>query len=221
MQAKSEQGGDLVILGSGGFAREIAWLVSHINRAGAVQWNLIGFWSSDPGAIGQSINSVEVIEPRRIHERSSPMFAVVAIGDPRVRERAVGEAGRAGLPFATLVHPGVLLDEATITVGSGSIICAGNLLTTNITIGAHVIVNLDCTIGHDCVLEDFVTVSPGCHLSGHTTVRRSAYLGTGLVTAEHHEIGRGAIVGAQAAVVRDIEPGVTAVGVPAKPKAFT
>jgi serine acetyltransferase len=130
----------------------------------------------------------------------------------------VAEAERVGLRFATLVHPGVLFDDATVAIGPGSMVCAGNILTTNITIGAHVIVNLDCTIGHDCSIEDFTTLSPGCHLSGHTTVRRGAYLGTGVVTVERHEIGPGAIVGAQGAVVKDLAGGVTALGVPATPR---
>lgn len=218
MHRNSDSARDLVILGSGGFAREVAWLISHLNRSGTATWNALGFWSHEPGEIGRTINGLPVIDPQLVAGRSGVVYAVAAIGDPRIRERAVDEAVRAGLLFATLVHPGVLLDELTVTVGPGSVICAGCILTTNITIGSHVIVNLDCTIGHDCVIEDFATLSPGCHLSGHTTVRRSAYLGTGLVTVQQREIGRDATVGAQAAVVKDIGAGVTAIGVPARPK---
>ncbi len=217
MGSKGESSRDLVILGAGGFAREIAWLASQINRIHPATWNVLGFWSHDPAETGTMVNGLPVLGERALSGRRG-LFAVAAIGDPKIRERAVAEAERAGLQFATLVHPGVLYDEATVTIGPGTVICAGNILTTNITIGNHVIVNLDCTIGHDCSLEDFATLSPGCHLSGHTTVRRGAYLGTGVVTVERHEIGPGAIVGAQGAVVRDIDGGVTAVGVPAKPK---
>lgn len=218
MDKRGSCGRELVILGAGGFAREVAWLVSQVNRGGLGNWNVIGFWSHDPRDIGMVINGLPVIDPQLILDRSDAISAVAAIGDPSIRERAVGDAMRVGLRFATLVHPSVLLDEVTVTMEQGSIICAGSILTTNITIGAHVIVNLDCTIGHDCVLEDFVTLSPGCHLSGHTTVRRGSYLGTGMVTVERHEIGQCATIGAQAAVVKDIQPGVIAIGVPAKPK---
>ncbi len=218
MQPTVESPRDLVILGAGGFAREVAWLASQVNRFHRPTWNLLGFWSADPAETGATINGLPVLDRRALLGRSGEVFAVAAIGDPRTRERAVADAERAGFRFATLVHPGVLYDEATVAIGPGSMICAGNILTTNITVGAHVIVNLDCTIGHDCRLDDFATLSPGCHLSGHTTVGRAAYLGTGVVTVERHEIGPRAIVGAQGAVVRDIEGGVTAVGVPAKPK---
>ena len=109
------------------------------------------------------------------------------------------------------------MDAASVEIGNGCIVCAGNILTVNIKIGDHVILNIDCTIGHDCVIEDYVTISPGCHLSGYTTVRRGAYLGTGAVTVERHEIGRNTIVGAGAVVVKDIPRDVIAVGIPARP----
>ena len=35
------------------------------------------------------------------------------------------------------------------------------MLTTNLTIGRHVLVNLNVTIGHDCVIGHYVTFSPG------------------------------------------------------------
>jgi len=105
-----------------------------------------------------------------------------------------------------------------VNVGAGSMICAGNILTVNITIGKHVILNLDCTVGHDSVIEDYVTISPGCHLSGGTAIRRGAFLGTGVVTIENHEIGAYSKIGAGAVVINDIPEKVTAIGIPAKPK---
>ena len=91
------------------------------------------------------------------------------------------------------------------------------MLTVNIAIGDHVMINLDCTIGHDCVIEDFVTLSPGNHLSGYTIIKRGVYMGTGAVTIEKLEIGQEAIIGAGAVVVKDIPANATAVGIPAKP----
>jgi sugar O-acyltransferase (sialic acid O-acetyltransferase NeuD family) len=207
-----------VILGAGGFAREVAWLVSEINLARPGTWNLVGFWGHEKDRIGETINGVPIIGAEDVRRYLPELYAVVAIGDPRVKKRAVSEAESIGCRFATLIHPTVRYDPHTVSIGPGSIICAGNILTVNITIGSHVIINLDCTIGHDCIVEDYVTISPGCHLSGHTTVRSGAYLGTGAVTIEGHEIGARSIIGAGAVVTRDIPPDVTAVGVPAKVK---
>ena len=209
----------LVIFGGGGFAREVAWLVTDINRAlpDDEKWEAIGFVEYSDDRVGQRLNGIPIIRLEDIKSQVSEMYAVAAIGAPDAREQAVNQARAFGLKFATLIHPDVHMDRDSIQIGEGSMICAGNILTVNISIGSHVIINLDCTIGHDCRIEDFVTISPGCHLSGNTTIRRAAYLGTGAVTVEKHEIGSQSVIGAGAVVVKDIPPNVTAVGIPAKP----
>ena len=62
-----------------------------------------------------------------------------------------------------------------VEIGGGTIITAHTSITTNISIGRHVHVNLNCTIGHDTVIEDYVTLSPGVHLSGNVTITMSVY----------------------------------------------
>ena len=209
----------LYIFGGGGFAREVAWLVAEINRASPSNhgWDLVGFVEESDEHVGQNLNGIPIVSPGDISPTKSEAYAVVAIGATGTREKAVAQARSLELDFATLIHPSVLFDKASVRIGKGSIICAGNIMTVDINVGNHVIINLDCTIGHDCIIEDLVTISPGCHLSGYTTVRRSVYLGTGAVTIEKHEIGSHAIVGAGAVVVKDIPANATAVGVPARP----
>ncbi|HUW96756.1 MAG TPA: acetyltransferase [Anaerolineae bacterium] len=209
----------LVILGAGGFAREVAWLVTEINCADAADsWEVVGFLERSSDRSGESIYGIPVLRSADVAEYSRHIYAVAAIGDPRIRERAVAEAKDLGCRFATLIHPSVLMDQDSVKIGAGSIVCAGNILTVNVSIGEHVILNLDCTIGHDTAIEDYVTISPGCHLSGYSILRRGAYLGTGAVTIERREIGPRATIGAGAVVTRDIPADVTAVGVPARVK---
>jgi sugar O-acyltransferase (sialic acid O-acetyltransferase NeuD family) len=209
----------LIIFGGGGFAREVAWLVTEINKSLPIEnaWELAGFVEHSNDRVGQLLNGIPVLSLDDTTVDLTEAYAVAAIGSAHVREQAVNQALAYGLKFASLVHPSVYMDANSVQVGEGTIICAGNILTVNITIGNHVIINLDCTVGHDCVIEDFVTISPGCHLSGFTTVRRSAYIGTGAVTVEKHEIGTKSIVGAGAVVVKDIPSNVTAIGIPARP----
>jgi sugar O-acyltransferase (sialic acid O-acetyltransferase NeuD family) len=122
--------------------------------------------------------------------------------------------------LATLVHPRVEKSR-WVTIGSGVVICAGNILTTNITIGDNVQINLDCTVGHDVQLAEYATLAPGVHVSGCVTVGRRVYIGTGAVIIngtqqEPLTIGDDAVVGAAACVTRSVAAGATVVGVPAK-----
>ena len=115
-----------------------------------------------------------------------------------------------------MIHPLAWLGNR-ITLGDGTVVCAGNLLTTDMTIGRHVILNLDCTVGHDAVVEDFVTVAPSVNISGNVAIGVGCDLGTGATLIQGVTIGHWTTVGAGAVVVRDLPANVTAVGVPAQP----
>ncbi len=210
----------LVILGSSGFAREVAWLVNDINKQHKPLWNIIGFWDGDDRGTPpyQIINGIPLIGLKEIKKYLPDLFAIAAIGNPSIRQRAVLQGEELGCKFPVLIHPSVHFDQETSTIGEGSIICAGTIMTVNIEIKKHVIVNLNCTIGHNCIIEDFVTLSPGCHLSGYTEIKYGAYLGTSSVTIEKHTIGENSIIGAGAVVATDIPDNVTAVGIPARVK---
>lgn len=207
---------NLVILGSSGLAREVAWLISEINSAGTGNWNIIGFWGNSDEEVGRVINGYPVLSVKDVAKHAPNLFAVAAIGNPDYRKRAVEASNQIGCQFATLIHPNVRYDASTVKFGAGAVVCAGSILTVNIVLGAHVYINLDCTVGHDSVLEDFVTISPGCHLSGHTVIREGAFLGSGVTTKEWKEIGSRAVIGAGATVVTDIPSGVIATGLPAR-----
>lgn len=101
-------------------------------------------------------------------------------------------------------------------IGDGTVICAGTILTVDIEIGRHVIINLDCTLGHDVQIGDFVTMYPSVNVSGNTVLGECVELGTGMQIIQGKKITPQAIVGAGSVVVRDIEESGTYVGCPAK-----
>jgi acetyltransferase-like isoleucine patch superfamily enzyme len=108
-----------------------------------------------------------------------------------------------------------------VQVAGGVVICAGSILTVNIEVHEHAQINLDCTVGHDAVIGAYATLSPGVHISGNVTLERRAFFGTGAVTVNGLpgrplKIGEDAVIGAGAVVTRDIEAGITAIGVPAR-----
>lgn len=205
----------LFIYGSGGFAREVAWLAE---EAG---FEIMGFIDDNPDKIGSLINGIEVFSLEEARFYVSEASLVIAVGSPQAREKLYFKASSVGFSFATLVHPRVEKSKF-IEMGEGTVIAAGSILTTNISLGKHVQINLDCTIGHDVVMEDFATLAPGVHVSGWVRIGKRAYIGTGAVIINGKEgepivIGDDATVGAGAVVTREVPPGTTVVGVPAKP----
>ena len=211
---------DLIICGAGGFGRETAWAAERQNKVEAT-WNILGFMDDDESIQGSELNGYRVIGKTSDVGKYPEAHFVVAVGASKTREKIVGKMKNINpdIKFGTVIDPSVEMSEY-VTIGEGCIICAHTILTVNIKIGSHVIINLDCTIGHDAVLQDFVTLYPSVNVSGITSIGHAAELGTGMQIIQGKSIGDYSIVGAGAVVVRDIPANCTAVGSPAKPIKF-
>lgn len=207
---------DLVIFGTGGFAREVLQIVLDLNDE-TPQWNVVGFADEQLDMRGTSIHDIPVIGGIEWFAGRSDVSVVVAIGGTASRRKVVQRIRDVSdVSFAVLVHPRAWVGRH-VQIGEGTIICAGTSVTTDIQIGKHVILNLDCTVGHDTVIEDFVTLAPSVNVSGDVSLREGCDLGTGSVLIQGREIGHWTVVGAGSVIVKDIPANVTAVGAPAKP----
>lgn len=205
---------DLVILGGGGFAREVAWLVDDLNQDSRA-WNLLGFIDESPDACGRDAGGHPVLGDFGWFDGGRRPKVVCGVGGNRIRRRFVERAERLGLDFATLIHPTARVSRQA-AVGRGSVICAGTSVTTQIRLGEHVNLNLHCTVGHDAVIESFCNLSPGVHISGHVQLESDLDIGTGAVVIPSVRIGHHSVIGAGAVVNQDIPALSLAVGVPAK-----
>lgn len=211
---------DLYIIGAGGFGREVAWLVERINGAKPT-WNLKGFIDDNHSLWGSYEDEYPVLggcDYLLKEAANGDVHVVCAVGAAKSRKRIVDKLSGC-VPFATVIDPSVILSKR-VEIGEGCIICAGTILTVDIKIGNHVIINLDCTIGHDDIIHDFVTIYPSVNVSGNVEVGACSEMGTGMQIIQGKKIGTGSIVGAGAVVVRDIPDNCTAVGSPAKPIKF-
>lgn len=209
---KSEK---IAIYGASGFGREVAWLVESCQDGRVVAC----FIDDDEKKQGIVLNDVPVLSLEQAAEQHLDAKIVSGIGSPKVRELLMCKAVARGFRFDTLVHPRVEMSK-WVEMGIGAVICAGNILTTNIRLGAHVQINLDCTVGHDVVMGDYATLAPGVHVSGYVHIGKRAYIGTGAVIINGTQnnplvIGDNVTIGAGACVTKSISCGTWG-GVPAK-----
>jgi sugar O-acyltransferase (sialic acid O-acetyltransferase NeuD family) len=211
---------DLYIIGAGGFGREVAWLVERINEVEPT-WNLNGFIDDDTTVQGTLMDDYQVVGGcDYLVDSEQEVWVVCAVGSAGTRKKIIKRLERCSyIKFATLVDPSVLCSKR-VNIGEGSIICAGTVITVDVFIGNHVIINLDCTVGHDDIIHNFVTVYPSVNISGNVEIGECAELGTGMQIIQGKNIGKESIIGAGAVVVQDIPEKCTAVGTPAKPIKF-
>ena len=206
----------LYIVGAGGFGREVAWLVERINLQSPT-WELAGFIDDDPTKIGTKQDNYSVIgDCKYLALQSEECWLVCAIGSPEVRKVITKRLEQLpNVKFATLIDPSVLMSEH-IQIGEGSIVCAGSILTVDIKLGRHSIVNLDCTIGHDVEFGDYLTAYPSVNISGSVFGGDCVEIGTGTQIRQGMRIVSNVVMGAGTVVISDItEPG-TYVGVPVR-----
>lgn len=208
----------LYIIGAGGFGREVAWLVERINEKNPT-WEIKGFLDDDETKTGSFEGEYRVVGAvESVLNSSEDIYLVCAIGSAKVRTKIIGRienANNNNIHFATLIDPSVICSKR-IQIGSGTIICAGNILTVDINIGKHVILNLDCTIGHDVDIKDCVTVYPGVHISGTVNINKCVEIGTGAQVIQGRYIASEVIIGAGSVVIKDINESGTYVGSPVR-----
>ena len=203
----------IVIIGASGFATEVAWLIEEINNHNK-EWKILGFVDDNFRNLPKSINGYKVLgNINYINQLSNDIFLIVGIGNGEIREKIVKKIKNG--KFATLIHPSTKI-SSTNKIEEGTIICSGSILTVNINIKKHCIINLDCTIGHAATLEEYVTVLPSTNISGNVKIEKYATLGTGVKIIQGVTIGENVMVGAGAVIIRDIDANCTVVGNPGR-----
>jgi len=187
---------NLAIIGAGGFAREVECWAKHSYYC--------QFYAEDEYASGY-VKPLSSFDPTK--EK-----AIIAIGDPNQRRR-IAEAMPKNTKWATLIHPSVqILNDAMVCIQRGSIICAGTVITTNVSIGSHSQLNLNTTIGHDCILSDYFTTAPAVNISGNVTCGNNVYIGTNASIKQGVRIIGNTTIGMGSVVLRDIKESGTYVG---------
>lgn len=207
---------EFVIIGAGGFAREVADVFDACKDEGQ-DYELLGYCvEAGYGQPGTVIDDRPILgDFAWLARHASRVIVICGVGDPGVRKRLVMRAQVCGARFGSIIHPSATITRH-VTIGEGVVITAGCVLTNQIRISSHVHVNLNCTIGHDAVLEDFTTLAPGVHISGRVTLGEGCYVGTGANIIDRKTIGAWSVVGAGSVVIADVPAYSTVVGVPAK-----
>lgn len=204
---------NLVIIGTGDFARETIWIAERINAVSPT-WNIMGLIGQNN--VGEMIDGYEVLgEDEWLSKYPKEIYATCAIANGEKREKIWEKLlDNPNVQMTSLIDPDAIVGK-NCTIGEGCIICAGTVLTVNVRMGKSCIVNLNCTIGHDSILDNYCTVHPGTNISGKVFVGERGYIGTGTKIIQGVSIHSDTVLGAGTVVIKDIKESGTYIGCPA------
>ena len=209
---------DLVLVGAGGLGRETAAAVRALNSIRPT-YTLRGFL--DDGLVeGVVVDGHPVLGPATADALEQLPGAHVVVctagtADRFSRRRLVARLGLPDARYATVVHPGATIADDGVP-GPGSVVLAAVVTTTDVPIGAHVVIMPATVLTHDDEVGDFVTFGAGVRLGGRVSVGTGAYLGAGALVREGCRIGAWSVVGMGAVVLASVAAGEVHVGNPAR-----
>lgn len=197
------------VYGAGGCGRGILPLL----RAQYPQASLVFI---DDGLAPMQVNGHDVMSWAGFLGLSGDKRISLAIAAPKVRETLALRCDARAIPLIEARAASVVqMDD--VQIGPGACLSPFVTLTSNTRIGRCFHANLYSFVEHDCMLGDFVTLAPAAKVNGAVTIGDHAYIGASAVIRQGLTIGAAAVVGMGAVVTRDVLPGVTVVGNPARP----
>lgn len=197
---------DIIIVGAGGFGREVAWTLERIN-ASEETWRILGFADDDPEKSKGALDGYPMLGSVAQASSDYPGAAVfIAIGSNAIREKIYRQLR--GHDFPVLIDPSAEV-APTVDLRHGVFIGPRAVVSVGVELGKFVLVNARAGVGHDSCLGDFSQVCPGATLSGHTTVGEHAFIASNACTCPGISVGAHAKIAAGTPAFKNVSEGET------------
>ena len=208
------------LFGPGGFGRPVMpILIDDVRSRHGLDADVV--FVADEPPLSSQVNGVQVMSTEAFLNASrKTVYFNVALADPHARKAVCERFLASGLKPISIISPEVsILGPAEI--GDGAIICGFCTITTNVRIGNFFHANIYSYVEHDCVIGNYVTFAPRVSCNGNIFIGDLAYVGAAAVIRQGNDsgpvqIGKGAIVGMGAVVLKSVPDDDVVAGNPAK-----
>jgi sugar O-acyltransferase (sialic acid O-acetyltransferase NeuD family) len=181
-------------------------------------WEIAGFIDDDPevaiplshkypylGSIEDAIVGAQHIDG-----------VIIPIGENSVRTSLLRQFRQAGFSTPSFIHSAAHIGPDVKIEGTLYALPFATVMPWAI-LGDGVILSMNCSVAHHTALGTGVFVSTGANVGASIEIGSGSVIGIGAtVMTGVTSVGLDSVVGAGAVVIRDVLPGSTVVGVPAK-----
>jgi len=204
----------LLIIGAGGFGREVLEYALDIIESGKAQWEIEGFLDDSLTALENFSYEYKVIDTIENHKVSDEYVYICAIGNPKTKLSVGRKYLEQGANFINIIHPTALVSR-TCKMGVNVVLCPDAKVTSDVVLGNFVAINMNSACSHDSKIGDGCTISSFCDLTGFASLGEGVFLGSHVVIAPSVSVGDYARIGAGSVVLKDIPANSLAFGTPA------
>ena len=207
----------VVIIGGGGNGLVVAQIVLDLIKTGE-PIELVGFLN-DNIPVGEHMECWPVLgaphEWDRLDGNISFVYALLSVGKMKVRAEKFKHLNIPQSRMATVVHPSASIGF-NVKLGSGVVVAANAVLQPGAKVGNNCFIRANANLGHDVALDDLVDIGPNSTLCGYAHVEEGVQIAPNSVVRDSVRIGTYSTVAAGAAIFKDVAPGATMLGNPAK-----
>lgn len=204
----------LIIIGAGGLGRQMYTWAKECPGYNE-EFDIKGFLDDNINALNGFDGYPSVLSKIDSYAISEEDVFALAIGDNGNRKKCIANIKNKGGNFLTLIHPSSYV-YCKDNIGEGSFVTPLASIGVDVHIGDFCIIQGGAMIGHDAVIGNNVRIDcnvvcvGGIHIENDVCIHTSAVINHGVT------VGEGATVGAMSFVIRNVKPGTTVFGCPAK-----
>lgn len=203
----------MIIVGAKGFAKELLYVAIQNSVTNIALFDNINEYV-DYHYFGYRILTCkeEVID---YFKTTNDYTFHIGVGGPSNREKLNHLFTSWGGQNKTLISKNTDISTFGTSLGEGTSICSGSIITSDISIGKCCLINVKVSISHDTIIGDYTELCPGVTIAGNCQIGNGVFIGTNATIIPNITIGDNTIIGAGAVVTKDIPANVMVAGVPA------
>jgi sugar O-acyltransferase (sialic acid O-acetyltransferase NeuD family) len=205
----------MIVVGAKGFALEVAEIILE-NQPDTNLFFYDDIHNYDEPKLLSKYHIIQTEADLRAIIQTSDHEFVLGIGNPYKRQMLYQKFITAGASCSSSISKKAMISKIDTSIGIGSNILAGAVISNHVQIGKGCIVYFNAIITHGCIVQDFVEISPGAILLGNCHIGAYSHIGAGAKILPNVKIGENVLVGAGAVVIKDVPDNSVIVGIPAR-----